>query len=143
MKKIIPWGLVIIFLAGLLASCDSLKSLSVQGASSTPQTTVLDYSNSEAVNLLTSLVQGNYTGFTKDFSSSLILKFTQTEFISLQNKILPLGNYRSCTFARVSSESDLIVVIYLCDFQLGSVTLILNLEPAVPYLISDFSFPNL
>lgn len=123
--------------------CTSLQSLEIENPSST-QATVLDYAYHMAVNLVISIQSNNNSNFSEDFDPALKLSFTNQDLSNLSHMLdSNMGQLSNLEFEKISTEDGKIVVIYLCNFQKGSLSLILKLDPMPPYQIAEFSFPEL
>jgi hypothetical protein len=144
MKRLLFLVILCLMLGLVLPSCESLNSLSISKSETTSQPTVLDFAEPAAINILNSIDNGDFGSFIKDFNEHLKSTYTQNAFLQLKNQLTTrLGLFRFIKFQQITTEGDLIVVFYVCDYQKGSVSLKLSLEPISPFLLAGFSFPDL
>lgn len=127
-----------------LTSCESLNALSINRIKTETGSTVLDFAEPAALNLLTSLQSGDFQAFTKDFNTSLKSFYSYNSFLSIRDRMTTrLGSFKSIELRQLTAKENLIAVVYLCQYQKGSIILELDLESTSPYLLAEFSFPDL
>jgi len=144
MKKVPLLFILCLIFGPFLSGCESLNSLSISKSETTSQPTVLDIAEPAAINILNSINDGGFGSFIKDFDEPLKSTYTLDAFIQLKDQLTTrLGLFRSIKFQQITTEGDLIAVFYMCNYQKGSVTLKLSLEPVFPFLLAGFSFPDL
>jgi hypothetical protein len=132
-----------IFLGMAFSGCESLNSLSLERLKTQTSSSILDFAEPAAIDILKGIQTNDFQTFRKDFNDSLNASYTEEKFTEVRNKIfIEMGDLKEITFQQISTKGDLVEVIYLCNYQKGSITLNLDLEPFSPFLVSDFSFPD-
>jgi hypothetical protein len=76
------------------------------------------YADSETENVVVSLNNNNYAGFSKDFDQAMKTLTPETAYVKLYNQIKTLvGDYQSDQFESLSQNNNIITVLYLAKYS--------------------------
>ncbi|HAF61973.1 MAG TPA: hypothetical protein DCK95_06575 [Anaerolineaceae bacterium] len=96
-----------------------------------------------AENILTSLLNDDYTSFQRDFSEKMLSAIDESTFTSIQQSIFnTLGEYQDLTYQQTTLEDGYLVSYYAIQFSGGKLSMRLVLAPEAPYQVEGFWFPD-
>jgi hypothetical protein len=96
-----------------------------------------------AENLFSSIQANDFENFHKDFNEKMLSSTDETTFTSIRDSFLQtVGDYQSLTYDKTTYEEGYLISYYAVQFSEGSLTMRLVHDPAEPYLISGFWFPD-
>lgn len=95
-----------------------------------------------AENIMTSLANEDFAGFSRDFDEAMQKAMTEQAFNEIRKMFWEqYGQYQSLSLSSTSTKQGYLLVFYSLKFEKGEVIMQLVHQPQSPYLVSGLWFP--